>query len=1092
MPVFTLTETDHFSNTSITSNMLGANFVTSFDFEFVQDSGALDLLGDLGITVLRFPGGSVTEEQFADLSFIGGNWEVDTYLDSNGNAASLTTLNDFFLSASVIGADVQLVIPTRVAFEESAGQALNSGSYGERTSLDEDYFDWLDAFVLEALGEGQSAGVEVVRFEIGNEFWGSGQMTASEYGYLSAEITAHLSAVFPNIEIIVQVVASANQYSPLSDQTAYLEPVEDGDFIVHRGNAGIPIGADNWIQVTIPGQGNVTSQVEAIAEQFNNNASAWNNISGIVDHVYFDAGFAGIDGQRDFALNYPYNVFSNATGLADLDYYVTEWSPRNVASSSSNLNAANEAGNGNANGLQLAHTTIEAFFELSSNGVDGANFWPLTFANPNVDSRVLIDTSELDLTFSGVSFQMLADSVTGLQPFLDFEVSNVVDVHGFHDASRIVLFVGERSGQVGTGSQIDLGLGEFAASQQYFVNVTTLNSDDGSFNRVDSDPRVEFENGYVLYGDIISMELDAWDISRVELQAITNQADQIYGRDGNDVIVGLGGDDIISGGGGSNRLDGGAGRDIAVFAGNQSDYTIIQSETNPTTWYVSIDEETDTLRNFEALQFADTFAYLPVPDDSGRTETATLPGFYSSAGLLVRGSTYNLTFGNPQLGPYTGETRQGTGANNLLVTGAQNDNLFGRDGNDRIDGGGGSDKIHGGSGNDTILGRDGDDWTDGGEGNDLILTGGGNDVARGWCGDDDINGGDGDDQIFGEAGNDRLQGYNGNDRIDGGDGDNKLFGQSGDDRLIAGSGRDSMYGGGGNDLIAGRTGDDRLEGGTGDDKLLGGDGNDVLTGQQGEDHLEGSYGDDFLFGGGGDDFLAGQQGGDRIVGGTGADRIFGGGGGDILVGNQGNDFIHGGIGSDFLLGGSGGDTLNGFTGNDRLEGSYGNDVLIGGDGADVLAGQQDHDWLDGGNGNDQLFGGSGHDMLLGQAGHDQLFGMDGNDQLYGGSGNDTLFVVSGRNTLDGGTGNDVLHGGVGPDRFVFASGADEIFNFETNRDTIAIESDLWSGNLSPSDIGFLFGSENASGVLLDFGEGNSLQINGITDLATLDNLISFI
>lgn len=1086
MPTYILSETDLFSTSSINANMFGANFVSTFDFEFTQNSGALDLLSELGITVLRFPGGTVTEMQFADSSFMSGNWEVDTYLDSHGNIASLTTLHDFIMSASTIGADVQLVIPTRVAFEQSAGQALRSGTYGDRTKLDENYFDWLDEFVRKALSEGQSAGVEIIRFEIGNEFWGSGQMTASEYGYLAAEVTAYLSEKFPDVEILAQVVASTNEYSPLGDKTVYLEPIENGDFIVHTGNISISGTSSDWVQATMSGQGNVTSQVEAIAEQFNSNSQALNGLTGIVDHVYFDAGFAGIDGERDFALNYPYAVFSNTTGLTDLDYHATEWSPRNAAGSSSTLDGANASAAGNANGLQLAHTTIEAFFELSSNGVDGANFWPLTFANPNIDGRVLIDTSELDITFSGATLQMLANSVSGLVPFLDFEISNVIDVHGFRDASQTVLFVGERSGNLQNGNLMNLDIGEFALGRQYFVNVTILSSDNGSFDQINSDPIVDFQDGYVLNGNTITMGVESWGLNRVELQAITSQDDQIFGRDGDDSIVGLGGNDIISGAGGSNRLNGGEGHDTALFAGNQSDYIINQSQNNPSVWFVSNGEETDTLTHFEALQFEDAMVYLaPVNGND------LFPGSSSSTSSFVGGSNVNYVFSAPILGSVTGDTLKGNSANNFLVTDGRNDQLFGYRGNDRIDGGGGSDRIYGGTGNDTILGREGDDWTDGGYGNDVILTGDGNDVARGWTGNDDINGGNGDDQVFGETGDDRLQGYNGNDRLDGGDGDNKLFGQSGDDRLIAGSGQDSLYGGGGNDLIVGRTGDDRLEGGAGYDKLLGGDGSDVLTGQQGEDHLEGSYGDDFLFGGGENDFLAGQQGNDRIEGGSGADRIFGGGGNDILVGNQNNDFIHGGIGSDFLLGGSGADILNGFTGNDRLEGSYGNDILLGGYGADVLAGHQDHDWLDGGNGNDQLFGGAGHDVLLGQGGHDHLFGMVGNDQLYGGSGNDTIFAGSGRNLLSGGSGNDKLHGGQGPDQFEFNGGADEIFNFDVRLDTITIESDLWSGNLSPSDLGSLFGSENASGVLLDFGGGNSLQINSIADIPILDDLIAF-
>lgn len=307
--IYSINETESFSDTEISHDMFGANFVTSFDFEFVNGSEALGLLKDLGITTLRFPGGTVTEMDFADLSFITKNWDVDTFTDLSGNIANLTTLHEFFESAATIGADVSLVIPTRVAFEQSAGQALHSGNYGSRTDIDSAYFSWLDAYVQEALAEASSSGVNITQFEIGNEFWGSGQMTASEYGFLAAKITAHLGSKYPAVDLISQIVASTNEFSPLDSKAVFLEAVAGGDFVVHReqnlsGNDG-----DGWIPVTMPGQGNVRAQVTQIADAFSENADALRHLDGLVDHVYFDGGFKNIDDQRDFALNYPFLSF---------------------------------------------------------------------------------------------------------------------------------------------------------------------------------------------------------------------------------------------------------------------------------------------------------------------------------------------------------------------------------------------------------------------------------------------------------------------------------------------------------------------------------------------------------------------------------------------------------------------------------------------------------------------------------------------------------------------------------------------------------------------------------------------------------------
>ena len=46
------------------------------------------------------------------------------------------------------------------------------------------------------------------------------------------------------------------------------------------------------------------------------------------------------------------------------------------------------------------------------------------------------------------------------------------------------------------------------------------------------------------------------------------------GGDGNDIINAGDDDDTVTGGAGDDTIDGGAGTDIAIFSGNQSDYTI--------------------------------------------------------------------------------------------------------------------------------------------------------------------------------------------------------------------------------------------------------------------------------------------------------------------------------------------------------------------------------------------------------------------------------------------------------------------------------------------------------------------------------------
>jgi hypothetical protein len=78
----------------------------------------------------------------------------------------------------------------------------------------------------------------------------------------------------------------------------------------------------------MPGQGNSHTQVAAIADGFVNSSAALNAIDGLVQHTYFGDGFAGIDTENSFALTTAFDKFITRTGRSDLDFHVTEWSPR--------------------------------------------------------------------------------------------------------------------------------------------------------------------------------------------------------------------------------------------------------------------------------------------------------------------------------------------------------------------------------------------------------------------------------------------------------------------------------------------------------------------------------------------------------------------------------------------------------------------------------------------------------------------------------------------------------------------------------------------------------------------------------------------
>ena len=82
--------------------------------------------------------------------------------------------------------------------------------------------------------------------------------------------------------------------------------------------------------------------------------------------------------------------------------------------------------------------------------------------------------------------------------------------------------------------------------------------------------------------------------------------DVIVGGSGSDTIEGNAGDDTITGGAGDDTIDGGDDTDIAIFAGNQSDYTFESSADGLTVTITdTVNNDVDTVTGVETLRFDD-------------------------------------------------------------------------------------------------------------------------------------------------------------------------------------------------------------------------------------------------------------------------------------------------------------------------------------------------------------------------------------------------------------------------------------------------------------------------------------------------------
>ena len=363
--------------------------------------------------------------------------------------------------------------------------------------------------------------------------------------------------------------------------------------------------------------------------------------------------------------------------------------------------------------------------------------------------------------------------------------------------------------------------------------------------------------------------------------------------------------------------------------------------------------------------------------------------------------------------------------------------------------------------------------------------------------------------VFDEGGVDRLD----------------LRSDSSDQRInLAPGGISSAYGLIGNISIAEGTEIEELLTGTGNDYVLANSGNNVVRGGSGRDTIYGFSGNDRLFG---------DQGADHLLGGAGNDAYLADMTDTVTEAiNSGTDIVYSYV--NYRLGDNlenlslsvgtalygGGNALNNFLiGNDAVN------VLQGFSGDDTLSGNGGNDTLYGGNGNDQLMGGAGRDLLSGGAGND-IYTTDDLDVIsedvagpsggidtlratatvaltanvenlvmlgsatqhgFGNPLSNVLIGNSANNVLSGFGGDDRLTGGGGADFFVFRSGSDRIMDFTDDVDTIRIDDVVWGGG-ARTVAQVLADAEVIGGnTVFDFGNGNTLTVSGLTDIAALQN-----
>lgn len=415
---------------------------------------------ELGVTTLRYPGGSLTEYMF-DMRNPDAEWAVDP---DTGRLESFIPLSDVMGYAADTGRSVSIVIPTRDQLSET--QFDDNGD--RMPAIDRAV---LQDFVRDVVS-GQYGHGTVAAFEIGNEYWGSGEMNASEYGRLAADMAElidrelnALSGDFPQaaeVDVLVQVGTNFGS-SDLSDDYAGIAPRD----VVADLNASY--GLDLGDEVIFPNGGMDWTEInnEILLSHFDDDAMAATD--GVIAHVYSRAPV--VEHSRWFQLEQIQEHWVERDPT--LEIHVTEWNQK------ANTNAFDETRD---YGLYQAQEMLQQVEEFMRMDVDSAQVWPLI---QNTDSALALGREYDQPTAPGHMFSMMSDNLPGMK-MLDFNpqderatelVTSEMNIHAFADGQDMLFYFTSNLTNGVVNSEVDISnlVGSFAS-----MEITTLGVQQGS------------------------------------------------------------------------------------------------------------------------------------------------------------------------------------------------------------------------------------------------------------------------------------------------------------------------------------------------------------------------------------------------------------------------------------------------------------------------------------------------------------------------------------------------------------------------------------------------------------------------------------
>ena len=646
-----------FNGSEITSAHFGGNLLFDRDRVGNDSSGSGpsptfdDASRALGLTGIRYPGGALTEKCFdlnnpnsplQNISQIG-QFDPDRGGPQLPSTLGLNAALDF---AATEGLSFTLVLPTFRYL------GVQRDSYGNR-------FEAVDAagvaeFITSFLTEASARGVEIAAIELGNEWWipindtSTGTMSAVEYGRIASRLAATVQQTF-------------DQFSTNQASNTWHEP----EIVVQVGRGGaLELVTPEGSRPPADYAGALVKATVLIFNEFNSQAEQ-RAVDGLVTHRYLNGSIENIDG-------WAYKPFETWSSLAegDADYhgltrYVTEW----------NVSASNQS----LTGVGQPRAMIALFQEMVEAGVDSASVWGIQQNNSARLSSNAGWSGEAfgGLTAAGQTFQLMAESLIGLRSMGRDVVQPGLDIAGFGNQERAVLFICNTALMAGNFSfdASDL-FDNFTHVWARKVHIGSSGSSDTWIEAVSSQDHSGLLSFDLAPNELIEIEVTLGDVGvsmtggqRNDRMSGSSLDDTIFGAAGADEIQGSDGNDFIAGGDGADTLTGNCGAD-SLDGGNGFDFVDYGSSTCA----VRVDFQFSFANSLDAA--GDTFQFIE--------------------GILGSG------FDDDFRGDAAANSIIGGGGKDFLRGRGGDDTLSGDDGNDVIWGGGGGDRISGGGGRDRV------------------------------------------------------------------------------------------------------------------------------------------------------------------------------------------------------------------------------------------------------------------------------------------------------------------------------------------------------------------------------------------------------